>query len=249
MALAAVVALACCLLRTAVASNSKVKLVSLLANDAVLDRYAAAVAATEPLREDRDKVLRGKCRVVYERRGGRGGNTRPLVWMHVFAAPHAHTRTHFPDSISPLFNSTPENFNPVQLWWMKATKGSVADSGMLNQKGAHAEAVRQAYTYHVVQSGRIIKSLGLSISDFNTITRRLAHDAQLRNRVLKQAYLYRLESRVNERYDPGMEGRVLSAMPCGWCGLPGILLTSSHPPFSYPTDSRPPSPTTTRSRP
>lgn len=42
------------------ASNSKVKLASLLANDAVLDRYAAAVAATEPLREDRDKVLRGE---------------------------------------------------------------------------------------------------------------------------------------------------------------------------------------------
>lgn len=41
------------------ASSSKVKLASLLANDAVLDRYAAAVAATEPLREDRDKVLRG----------------------------------------------------------------------------------------------------------------------------------------------------------------------------------------------
>lgn len=42
------------------ASPSKVKFVSLLANDAVLDRYAAAVAATEPLREDRDKVLRGE---------------------------------------------------------------------------------------------------------------------------------------------------------------------------------------------
>lgn len=42
------------------ASPSKVKFVSLLANDVVLDRYAAAVAATEPLREDRDKVLRGE---------------------------------------------------------------------------------------------------------------------------------------------------------------------------------------------
>lgn len=42
------------------ASSSKVKFVSLLANDVILDRYAAAVAATEPLREDRDKVLRGE---------------------------------------------------------------------------------------------------------------------------------------------------------------------------------------------
>ena len=93
MALAAVVALACCLLRTAVASNSKVKLVSLLANDAVLDRYAAAVAATEPLREDRDKVLRGKCRVVYERRGGKGGQHEAACLDARFCRP-PRTHTH-----------------------------------------------------------------------------------------------------------------------------------------------------------
>lgn len=58
------------------ASPSKVKLVSLLANDAVLDRYAAAVAATEPLREDRDKVLRGE----FEG-GGREGRREGGTWV------------------------------------------------------------------------------------------------------------------------------------------------------------------------
>lgn len=42
--------------------------------------------------------------------------------------------------------------------------------------------------------------MGLSIQDFNTITRRLAQDPRLRQRVLKQAYLYRLEARINDRY-------------------------------------------------
>jgi hypothetical protein len=41
--------------------------------------------------------------------------------------------------------------------------------------------------------------MGLSIQDFNTITRRLAQDPRLRQRVLKQAYLYRLEARINDR--------------------------------------------------
>lgn len=45
----------------------------------------------------------------------------------------------------------------------------------------------------------IIKSMGLSIQDFNTITRRLAQDPRLRQRVLKQAYLYRLEAKINDR--------------------------------------------------
>lgn len=45
----------------------------------------------------------------------------------------------------------------------------------------------------------IIKSMGLSIADFNTITRRLAQDPQLRQRVLKQAYLYRLEAKINDK--------------------------------------------------
>jgi hypothetical protein len=84
------------------------------------------------------------------------------------------------DNFPPSFLSTTENINPIRLWWVKATKGNLLDT---NHRGAHAEAVKKAYTYHVVQSGKIIKSLGLTVSDFNTITRRLAHDPKLRDKV------------------------------------------------------------------
>ncbi|EWM22934.1 protein of unknown function DUF4168 [Nannochloropsis gaditana] len=114
--------------------SNKVKFVSLLANDAVLDRYAAAVAATEPLREDRDRALR-------------------------------------------------DNINPLHLWWVKTTKKNVLEA---HKSGPRAEAIRRACTYHVTQSSRIIKSLGLSVADFNLITRRLAHDAVLRKKASRR---------------------------------------------------------------
>lgn len=52
---------------------------------------------------------------------------------------------------------------------------------------------------HTPHTNSIIKSMGLSIADFNTITRRLAQDPRLRQRVLKQAYLYRLEAKINDK--------------------------------------------------
>ena len=39
-------------------SSGRVKIASLISNDALLDRFAAAVAATEPLREYRERSLR-----------------------------------------------------------------------------------------------------------------------------------------------------------------------------------------------
>lgn len=51
----------------------------------------------------------------------------------------------------------------------------------------------------VVILQRVIKSLGLSIKDFNIIMRRIQHDPELKRRVLDQAQLYRIESRINER--------------------------------------------------
>lgn len=66
---------------------------------------------------------------------------------------------------------------------MKTTKKNVLEA---HKSGPRAEAIRRACTYHVTQSSRIIKSLGLSVADFNLITRRLAHDAVLRKKVSRK---------------------------------------------------------------
>lgn len=52
-----------------------------------------------------------------------------------------------------------EHINPVQLWWMKATKGNLAESSVMKQKGPESDAIRKAYTYHVVQSGRCVSKI------------------------------------------------------------------------------------------
>jgi hypothetical protein len=66
---------------------------------------------------------------------------------------------------------------------VKTTKKNVLEA---HKSGPRAEAIRRACTYHVTQSSRIIKSLGLSVADFNLITRRLAHDAVLRKKVSRK---------------------------------------------------------------
>ena len=50
---------------------------------------------------------------------------------------------------------------------------------------------------HELQTSRIVKSLGLTISVFNAISREVDNDRILRLKVLEQAYLYRISSNVN----------------------------------------------------
>jgi len=65
---------------------------------------------------------------------------------------------------------------------------------------------------------RVINSLGLSVKDFNIIMRRLQHDPELRKRVLDQAQLYRIETRINERllstvpYDEERQGGKVASL-------------------------------------
>lgn len=43
------------------------------------------------------------------------------------------------------------------------------------------------------------QSFGLSVADFNTLSRRIGEDPELKTRVLNQAYLYRVLAEVNEK--------------------------------------------------
>ena len=75
--------------------------------------------------------------------------------------------------------------------------------------------VRAACTDHIVKSSKVVRSLGLTVSQFNAISRRLESDSSLRERVMEQAYLYRLAAAMKFDRIPLLEdpaaGAVLAA--------------------------------------
>jgi len=62
---------------------------------------------------------------------------------------------------------------------------------------------RTACARHSIVCGRIIDAVsGLSVSEFNTISRTVAGSPDLKQKVLHQAYLYRLASKIDTKRDP-----------------------------------------------
>jgi len=59
------------------------------------------------------------------------------------------------------------------------------------------EESKRAYAQYVLDSAKVIKSLGLSVSRFNQLGREISNDVTLKEKVMEQAYLYRMAAIVN----------------------------------------------------
>ena len=57
-------------------------------------------------------------------------------------------------------------------------------------------SVRELCTLHIVKSSRAIRGLGLTVAQFNAISRKVAADDELKRRVMEQAYLYKIGEEV-----------------------------------------------------
>ncbi|CAM9610922.1 unnamed protein product [Phaeothamnion confervicola] len=64
---------------------------------------------------------------------------------------------------------------------------------------------RRAQSNYLRQAGRVIGSCGLSIARFNQLSKDVAQDRNLRNRVTQQAYLYRVAAELNSDKIPSFE--------------------------------------------
>uniref|UniRef100_A0A7S2JZP0 DUF4168 domain-containing protein n=1 Tax=Leptocylindrus danicus TaxID=163516 RepID=A0A7S2JZP0_9STRA len=117
--------------------------------EAVYDRYAACLAATESLRQTRDAIiLRGADR---------------------------------------------DSSNPVKRI-LKASRFTLSGNPNLERDSMEFQ---RANTQYLVNSGKIIRALGLSVTQFNKIGREVSKDEVLKERVTEQAYLYRLAASLN----------------------------------------------------
>lgn len=106
-----------------------------------LDRYAAAIAATEWLRKERDTVMKTK-------------------------------------------------INPLAYYYLRATKGDQYTSWMTSH-WVDDECRRAQHNYLLI-AGRIITSCDLSIARYNQLSKIVAQDKRLADKVKRQAYLYRV---------------------------------------------------------
>lgn len=112
------------------------------------DRYAACLAATEGLRNVRDREL---------------SKTKQGFFQGVL-------------SKTPLMGSSTSSR-------AAATTGS--------------EAQVRAESKYILNSSKVIKALGLSVPQFNQVGREVMADEELKEKVMEQAYLYRLSANLS----------------------------------------------------
>jgi len=115
------------------------------------ERYAAALAATEPLRKQRD--ARAK-----------------------------------------------QALKPLEYWWLfkrgKLSGGKgVCDLNQVDPNGKNAK-LRAVCQTHVRTMASVIKAMGMTVSEFNALSKEVSEDAELRARVMEQAYYYRVAAQL-----------------------------------------------------
>ncbi|KAJ8604218.1 hypothetical protein CTAYLR_009788 [Chrysophaeum taylorii] len=133
-------------------TRDKLSLFSERPEDALYDRYALALAATERSRELRDEALREAV-----------GQWR---WA----------------------------------WTRRFRRSNVCDPRC--REIANNPRWRSACARHAVVSARVIDAVaGLSVAEFNQLSRVVAASPTLKKKVLHQAYLYRIASRIEDRRD------------------------------------------------
>jgi len=60
-----------------------------------------------------------------------------------------------------------------------------------------SEEYKRAYAQYVLNSSRVIRALGLSVSQFNQLGREINNDPELKEKVMEQAYLYRMAATLS----------------------------------------------------
>eukprot|EP00545_Synedropsis_sp_CCMP1620_P003665 CAMPEP_0119013210 /NCGR_PEP_ID=MMETSP1176-20130426/8152_1 /TAXON_ID=265551 /ORGANISM="Synedropsis recta cf, Strain CCMP1620" /LENGTH=276 /DNA_ID=CAMNT_0006966275 /DNA_START=28 /DNA_END=858 /DNA_ORIENTATION=+ len=69
--------------------------------------------------------------------------------------------------------------------------------GRLRVRGEPTEAQKRATAEYVMNSSIILETMGMSVSQFNQLGRQVGDSAQLKEKVMEQAYLYRMAATLD----------------------------------------------------
>jgi hypothetical protein len=154
------------------------------ANETKYDRYAACLAATEGIRRARDVVASSSNAVVAAaRQGGTSAvSERADVANEVMSG----------SGSSPLARiSRPLT---LALGGGRGKQASIHSSASSSSatKPVDEETFRRVSISYVLQAAKVVRGLGLTIPQFNQLGREVGSNPALKEKVLEQAYLYRL---------------------------------------------------------
>jgi len=154
------------------------------ANETKYDRYAACLAATEGIRRARDVVASSSNAVVAAaRQGGTSAvSERADVANEVMS-----------DSRNSLLARVGRPLT-LALGGGKAKQASIHSSPSSSSvsKPVDEETFRRVSVSYVLQAAKVVRGLGLTIPQFNQLGREVGSNPALKEKVMEQAYLYRL---------------------------------------------------------
>jgi hypothetical protein len=84
------------------------------------------------------------------------------------------------------------------FFYSGSKKKQLAAAGSLCRNGGKGQDdwVKRECATHMLQSTKVVKALGLSVPQFNILSKKIAAKPELRKRVLEQAYLYRIAATI-----------------------------------------------------
>ena len=154
------------------------------ANETKYDRYAACLAATEGIRRARDVVASSSNAVVAAARqeGTSAVSERADVTNEVMS-----------DSRNSLLARIGRPLT-LALGGGKAKQASIYSSPSSSSvsKPVDEETFRRVSVSYVLQAAKVVRGLGLTIPQFNQLGREVGSNPALKEKVMEQAYLYRL---------------------------------------------------------
>jgi len=154
------------------------------ANETKYDRYAACLAATEGIRRARDVVASSSNAVVAAAR--QGGTSAVSERADVANEVMSDSRNSLLARIGrPL---------TLALGGGKAKQASIHSSPSSSSvsKPVDEETYRRVSVSYVLQAAKVVRGLGLTIPQFNQLGREVGSNPALKEKVMEQAYLYRL---------------------------------------------------------
>lgn len=95
-----------------------------------------------------------------------------------------------------------QSLKPLEYWWLKRKGALASGKGICDvdtvDPGNHNPRLRSACKDHVRAMSGVIKALGMTVAEFNALSRKVAKDPDLRARVMQQAYCYRVAAELDK---------------------------------------------------
>jgi len=156
----------------------------------IYDKYAACIAATEGLRRIRDSKLMSNTKRGFRSAVNVDADSSVLSWKSLLNIKGS-------GSGSGLGSGSRSLSTTDQLQQQQGSANANANAnGTTLSPEQQKEAYKRACAEYVLNSTKVIKALGLSVSQFNQLGREVKKNAPLKEKVMEQAYLYRMASTI-----------------------------------------------------